>query len=155
MMNLTQPSASVSSVPKYIMAHAAASKRSSGSIQEKGQSDDNAMINVPLLPQQAQARLHQSPSFRKAVLSFEGHNSHDLIERAIELDYIARARCRNTCPLLPQQALQRLDQSPGFRKAALSFKGHDSESLIERAIQMEYMARLRKCVKDNNFSYEE
>lgn len=138
------------------MAHTAASKRSSGSIREKGQSDDNAMINVPpLLPQQAQARLHQSPSFRKAVLSFEGLNSHDLIERAIELDYFARAKCRNTCPLLPQQALQRLDQSPEFRKAALSFKDHNSDCLIERAIQMEYMARLRKCVKDNNFSCKE
>merc|ERR1739848_16330 len=48
-------------------------------------------VNRTLLPHQAQKKMHDSQSFREAVLAFKGQ-SNSLIERAIELDYITRLR---------------------------------------------------------------
>lgn len=135
---------------RTIMKHAAVSRSDSENATKEDQVFD--YTNKPLLPQQAQARLHQSPSFRKAVLSFQG-SSDNLIERAIEFDYLTKSKksfsfnktCESSGPLHPQQAQQRLDKSPNFRKAVLDFRGQNS-CLIERAIEMEYITRLRKCM---------
>mmetsp|Transcript_10911 Transcript_10911/g.16089 ORF Transcript_10911/g.16089 Transcript_10911/m.16089 type:complete len:160 (+) Transcript_10911:31-510(+) len=159
MITLPPSSSSILSLRKTTMTHA--TLRSNGSIQQ-GYPLDNSNRDIsirPLLPQQAQAKLHHSPSFRKAVLSFKGHGN-DLIERAIEFDYITKVQgpkkystqygC-TTSPLLPQQAQQRLDQSPKFRKAVLSFEGH-SNCLIERAIELEYFERISKCMNEMKFT---
>jgi len=153
MMTVPTSSSSIpSSFRRTIMKHAVVSRSDS----EKKPKQDHVFgyANKPLLPQQAQARLHQSPSFCKAVLSFQG-SSDDLIERAIEFDYLMKPEksfstnnnCENSSsgPLHPQQAQQRLDKSPNFRKAVLDFRGQNS-CLIERAIEMEYMTRLRNCM---------
>merc|ERR1712224_882133 len=108
--------------------------------------------------------------FRQQVLSFQGLNkSQCLVERAIELDYVTRIRksqgfqqppavcshnntnktnddCNVNKPLLPQQAQEKLHTSPAFRNAVLSFEGQ-SGSLVERAIEYDFMTQVRKCIK--------
>mmetsp|Transcript_34651 Transcript_34651/g.38307 ORF Transcript_34651/g.38307 Transcript_34651/m.38307 type:complete len:145 (+) Transcript_34651:59-493(+) len=114
-----------------------------------------------LLPHQAQEKMQHSPEFREAVLSFRGQSSC-LIERAIELDHINQIQNEQNnknnnhdqpCakddtgrqPLLPHQAQERMQHSPLFRKAVLSFKGQNN-CLVERAIEFDYITRVRNCL---------
>mmetsp|Transcript_1069 Transcript_1069/g.1354 ORF Transcript_1069/g.1354 Transcript_1069/m.1354 type:complete len:167 (-) Transcript_1069:316-816(-) len=120
-----------------------------------------------LLPHQAQEKMHQSPTFRESVLSFRG-GSRCIIERAIELDYMNQIQnkqednienngnCYQFCTnggtsqaLLPHQAQEKMHQSPSFRNEVLSFKGQ-SNCLIERAIELDYITRLRNCMSKEN-----
>eukprot|EP00547_Thalassionema_nitzschioides_P004184 CAMPEP_0194215134 /NCGR_PEP_ID=MMETSP0156-20130528/16686_1 /TAXON_ID=33649 /ORGANISM="Thalassionema nitzschioides, Strain L26-B" /LENGTH=169 /DNA_ID=CAMNT_0038943569 /DNA_START=43 /DNA_END=549 /DNA_ORIENTATION=- len=161
------PPSSIPSWRKTILKQASSRRNNEDSMRQEEQRDSNAAQGImpfkPLLPRQAQAKLHQSPNFRKAVFSFEGINNNNLVERAIEFDYMTQLKgptktknnnstsssygggacMTNSIPLRPQQAQQRLDQSPNFRKRVFSFKGGNSNCLVERAIEAEYMTQLR------------
>mmetsp|Transcript_8413 Transcript_8413/g.9577 ORF Transcript_8413/g.9577 Transcript_8413/m.9577 type:complete len:155 (-) Transcript_8413:138-602(-) len=120
-----------------------------------------------LLPRQAQEKMQHSSEFREAVLSFKGQ-SPCIIERAIELDYINKIQNKQynkennnnhdqlctkgasgSQPLLPHQAQERMVHSPSFRKKVLSFGGQN-DCLVERAIELDYITRVRSCLTKEN-----